>query len=337
MKHFNISNNSGISADLTNYGGRIMRLFTPDANGRSDDIVLGYDKPGDYRGSNEKYYGATIGRYGNRIGNAKFSIAGKEYVLAKNNGPNSLHGGINGFHSVLWDARQPDRNTLELSYFSPDMEEGFPGNLKVRVIYRLTDDNDLVIEYFASTDKTTVVNLTHHSFFNLTGNPLNPVSSHILQIPADYYTPVDQNLIPTGEIADVTGTPFDFRIPAAIGKRVDDDNEQLRMGRGYDHNWVLEKNLKDKKEIRLAAVVSEPVSGRVMEVFTNEPGIQFYCGNFMNGKDVGKGKIPYNFRTAFCLETQHFPDSPNRDNFPLTILQPGEEYYSVCIYRFSVA
>lgn len=333
MQLFNIKNQNGIKARITNYGGRVVSLFTPDKTGHFEDIVLGYDDLKSYLSSNEKYFGATIGRYGNRIGNAKFKIGSLEYSLVKNNGNNSLHGGINGFHNVLWDVKQPDKQTLELFYLSKDMEEGFPGNLSVKVVYNLTNDNELKIEYFATTDRSTVVNLTHHSFFNLTGNARETINNHVLQIPAEFYTPVDEGLIPTGEIAAVEGTPFDFRKPISIGARVDNDNEQLIKGKGYDHNWVLNVDGLNK-DIRLAARVTEPVTGRVMEVSTNEPGIQFYGGNFLNGQDIGKNNIAYNFRTAFCLETQHFPDSPNKSNFPGTLLKPGETYYSICVYRF---
>jgi aldose 1-epimerase len=334
MDLYTIKNRNGLSALITNYGGRVMKLFTPDKTGKLEDIVLGYEHPADYLTSNEKYYGATIGRYGNRIGNAKFSIEGKTWQLERNNGMNSLHGGSNGFHNVIWHANQLEDHSLELTYFSPDGEGNFPGNLEVKVVYSLPDSNELKIEYFARTDRTTILNLTHHSFFNLTGKLEEPINSHILQIPADYYTPVDENLIPTGEIATVEGTPFDFRSPVEIGKRVDSDHAQLRYGKGYDHNWVLDRSGL-QKGVRLAARVLESKSGRVMEVFTNEPGIQFYGGNFLNGSDVGKNNIAYKYRCAFCLETQHFPDSPNREKFPSTLLQPGNEYYSICIYKFS--
>lgn len=333
MQLFTIENKNGLRALISNYGGRILSLYIPDKTGHFDDVVLGYDAPEEYLNSNEKYYGALIGRYGNRIGQAKFSIGDRTYFLEKNNGDNSLHGGTKGFHNVYWDVYQLDEQTLELKYVSKDMEEGYPGKLSVRVVYRLTDNNELKIEYFASTDKPTIVNLTHHSFFNLTGDLREAITNHILQIPADFYTPVDEGLIPTGEMAPVEGTPFDFRKPTAIGDRVEEDHEQLKFGRGYDHNWALDAAA-EKKGLSFAARVTEPVSGRVMEVFTNEPGIQFYGGNFLNGKDVGKGGIPYQYRTAFCLETQHFPDSPNKKNFPKTILKPDEEYYSICIYHF---
>jgi aldose 1-epimerase len=332
-KIFTLKNSDGIKILITNYGGRVMNIFTPDKSGHFDDIVLGYDKPECYMKSNEKYFGALIGRYGNRIGKANFSIDGISYTIGKNEGENCLHGGNKGFHNTIWDAYQIDNLTLELKHFSEDMEEGFPGNLSVKVVYCLTDLNELKIEYFATTDKPTPVNLTHHSFFNLTGNPKKTINNHQLQIPADYYTPVDNLLIPTGEIATVEGTPFDFRKPKPVAKDIDADNEQLKFGKGYDHNWVLDKTGKNK-DIRVAARVLEPESGRVMDVYTNEPGIQFYGGNFLSGKDIGKGNIPYQYRTAFCLETQHFPDSPNKENFPSTLLRSKEEYYSICIYRF---
>jgi aldose 1-epimerase len=335
MKLFTIENKNGLKALITNYGGRILSLYIPDKTGHFDDVVLGYDTPEEYLNSNEKYYGAIIGRYGNRIGQARFSIGERTYFLEKNNGENSLHGGCKGFHHVYWDVDQLDEQTLELKYASKDMEEGFPGNLNVKVVYCMTEDNELKIEYFASTDKSTIVNLTHHSFFNLTGDLRETINNHILQIPADFYTPVDEGLIPTGEIAPVEGTPFDFRNPTVIGERVEENHEQLKFGRGYDHNWVLDAAGENKK-LRFAAKVTEPNSGRVLAVFTNEPGIQFYGGNFLNGIDVGKGGMPYQYRTAFCLETQHFPDSPNKDNFPKTILKPDGEYYSICIYRFGI-
>ena len=335
MQLFTIKNKNGFKALITNYGGRVVRLHVPDKKGHFDDIVLGYDKPESYLHSIEKYYGALIGRYGNRIGKAQFSIGDQTYFLEKNNGENSLHGGGKGFHNVYWKVEQPDEQTLELKYVSTDMEEGFPGNLNVRVVYCLTDDNELKIEYFASTDKPTIVNLTHHSFFNLTGDLSRTINNHILQIPAGFYTPVDEGLIPTGEVAPVDGTPFDFRKPTVIGERVEDGHKQLKFGNGYDHNWVLDVHGEDKG-IRFAAKVTDPLSGRVMEVYTNEPGIQFYGGNFLNGKDVGKGDIPYRHRTAFCLETQHFPDSPNEKSFPSVLLNPGENYYSVCIYHFDI-
>ena len=333
MQLFTIINNNGLNAQITNYGGRVVNLFTPDKTGCFEDIVLGYESLSAYLTSNEKYFGALIGRYGNRIGQAKFSIGDSTYFLEKNNGENSLHGGNGGFHNVLWEAIQLNEQTLELRYVSKDMEEGFPGNLDVKVVYSLTDNNELKIEYFASTDQSTIVNLTHHSFFNLTGDFRETINNHLLQIAAGFYTPVDEGLIPTGEIALVDGTPFDFRIPTEIGERIETEYDQLKFGHGYDHNWVLDER-GENKDLRFAARVTEPVSGRIMEVYTNEPGIQFYGGNFLNGTDIGKGGISYQYRTAFCLETQHFPDSPNKRNFPSVLLNPNETYYSVCIYRF---
>ncbi len=333
MRLYTIRNGTGVKIKITNYGGRIVELFTPDRYGHFTDIVLGYDIHDKYLTSSEKYYGAIIGRYGNRIGKSKFSIGTRTYQLAMNDGKNNLHGGNYGFSQVYWDVNQLDDKTLELKYFSEDMEEGFPGNLNVKVVYSLTDSNELKIEYFATTDKTTIVNLTHHSFFNLTGNAEKTIYNHILQIPADFYTPVNEELIPTGEFAPVEDTPFDFRVPIPIGERIEETHEQLKFGKGYDHNWVLNEK---RSKIHLAAKVADPLSGRTMDVFTNEPGIQFYSGNFLNGKDVGKGNVLYNHRTAFCLETQHFPDSPNKKAFPSTVLLPGDEYYSICIYRFDV-
>jgi aldose 1-epimerase len=333
MKLYTIENQSGIKVKLTNYGGRVVSLQVPDKEGKLDDIVLGYDNLYSYITSNEKYYGAIIGRYGNRIENAKFQIEGKEYQLGKNDGKNSLHGGLKGFHNVFWDIVHHEKQLIEFAYLSKDMEEGFPGNLKVSVTYHLTDDNELQIEYHAITDKTTIVNLTHHSFFNLNNDKTQSINNHILQIFADYYTPVNSELIPTGDIVSVENTPFDFRIGRPIGSRLFEQENQLLFGHGYDHNWVLNKKGQGKNP-QIAAIVTDPVSGRSMEVLTNEPGIQFYGGNFLNGKDIGKKSIGYKHRTAFCLETQHFPDSPNKKNFPSTILNKGENYYSICIYKF---
>ncbi len=329
---FTLRNNSGMVAQITNYGGRVVSLWVPDRKGISGDVVLGYDSFEAYLKSNELYFGALIGRYGNRIANAKFTLNDSVYTLAANNGINHLHGGIKGFHNVIWDAIQSDGGTLRLSYLSPDGEEGYPGNLHVDVTYTVTEQNELKIEYRATTDKPTPVNLTHHSFFNLKGAGEGDINDHIMQINASYYTPVDSVLIPTGEIAPVEGTPFDFRTPVAIGDRLGDDHRQLKYGMGYDHNWVLD-NVPDI--LRLAARVVEPGSGRIMEVYTSEPGIQFYGGNFLAGKDTGKYNRVYPYRGALCLETQHFPDSPNKPGFPSTILEPGKEYHSICIYRFS--
>lgn len=332
---FRLTNANGLSADITNYGGKVVRLMVPDRNGKSEDIVLGFDNIEGYLNAKEPYFGALIGRYGNRIAKGKFSLNGKEYILAINNGENHLHGGKKGFNAVVWNARQIDEQTLELDYLSPDGEEGYPGNLQVKVVYQLTDENDLLITYSASTDAPTVVNLTHHSFFNLSGLPNQNIHDHILTIYADEYTPVDEGLIPTGEITPVEGTPFDFRKAKPIGKDIGADHEQLTFGKGYDHNFVLSGQQTDDKGMKLAAAVVEPVSGRAMEVWTTEPGLQFYSGNFLNQQDTGKGGIAYPFRSAFCLETQHFPDSPNQAHFPSTVLLPGKTWMSKTRYHFS--
>ena len=330
---FTLKNANGLVAQITNFGGKVVNLWTPDKNGDFADIVIGYDTPGEYFNTSEIYYGTLIGRYGNRIAKGQFILNDSIYKLAVNNIPNHLHGGIKGFNDVVWDAKKLDDQTLELTYLSVDGEEGYPGNLNVKVVYKLTNDNELKVEYWATTDKPTPVNLTQHSFFNLKGAGNGDVNDHIMQIMADAYTPVDSTLIPTGEIAPVEGTPFDFRTPTAIGVRINDDNIQLKYGNGYDHNWVLNKS---ESGLNYAAKVVAPTSGRTFEVFTNEPGMQFYGGNFMTGRDSGKGGKVFAFRGAFCLETQHFPDSPNKPEFPSTILDPGDEYYSVCVYRFGV-
>ena len=330
---FTLKNENGVVAQITNYGGRIINLWVPDKNGNFGDIVVGYETLDEYLKSNEIYYGTLIGRYGNRIAKGHFTLNDSVYTLATNNNLNHLHGGVNGFNNVVWDAKKIDGQTLELKYLSPDGEEGYPGNLNVKVIYTLTNDNELKTEYWATTDKPTPVNLTQHSFFNLKGAGNGDVNDHIMQIMADSYIPVDSTLIPFGEIAPVDGTPFDFRSPTAIGARINDDNIQLKYGGGYDHCWVINKA---ETGLNYAAKVIEPESGRTLEVFTNEPGIQFYGGNFMNGSDSGKGGKVFGYRGALALETQHFPDSPNKPEFPSTILNPGEEYYSICIYKFGV-
>ncbi len=331
---FTLKNASGMVAQITNFGGRVVSLWVPGKNGKYEDVVMGYPTLDGYRKSNESYFGTLIGRYGNRIAKGEFTLNDSLYHLAVNNGANHLHGGPMGFHNVVWDAVQSDESTLLLSYLSPDGEEGYPGNLQVNVTYELTDDNELKIEYTASTDKPTPVNLTHHSFFNLKGAGNGDVNDHLMQINAAYITPVDSGLIPTGEIAPVEGTPFDFRKPIAIGARINEENQQLKYGQGYDHNFVLAAP--SDTTLTFAARVVEPASGRTMEVYTNEPGIQFYGGNFIAGKDTGKYNKVYPYRGAFCLETQHYPDSPNKPEFPSTILEPGEEYYSVCVYKFGI-
>jgi aldose 1-epimerase len=330
---FTLKNANGLVAQITNYGGKVINLWTPDKNGDFADIVIGYETSAEYLNTTEIYYGTLIGRYGNRIANGQFTLNDSVYTLAKNNGENHLHGGIKGFNNVVWDAKKLDDQTLELTYLSVDGEEGYPGNLNVKVVYKLTDENELKVEYFATTDKPTPINLTQHSFFNLKGAGSGDVNDHIMQIMADSFTPVDSTLIPTGEIAPVDGTPFDFRTPTAIGDRINDEHIQMKYGNGYDHNWVLNKA---ESGLSYAAKVVEPASGRTLEVYTNEPGIQFYGGNFMTGNDTGKGGKVFAFRGAFCLETQHFPDSPNKPQFPSTILNPGMEYYSVCVYKFGV-
>lgn len=331
---YTLKNHSGMISEITNYGGKVVSLWTSNRKGHYEDIVLGYSNIKDYLKSKEKYFGALIGRYGNRIADGKFALNAKEYDLAQNNGLNHLHGGNKGLESVVWDAKQVDGQTLELRYISKNMEEGYPGNLNIKVVYKLTNNNELKIEYWASTDEPTVINLTHHSFFNLKGAGNGAINNHLLQINAAYYTPVDNGLIPTGEIASVENSPFDFQKMIEIGQRVDAENQQLKYGLGYDHNFVLNQKLEG---LNYAAKVVEPVSGRTMEVYTNEPGLQFYGGNFLNGTEIGKNNKAYDYRTAFCLETQHFPDSPNKNNFPTTKLNPGEKYYSICIYKFFIS
>jgi Galactose mutarotase and related enzymes len=332
---FSIANANGLKLKLTALGGKIMTLEVPDKNGVMADVVLGYDSAETYLTGNP-YFGALIGRYGNRIAKGKFSLEGKNYQLGINNGENALHGGINGFHNVLWKVEPhsvENGEALKLTYQSKHMEEGYPGNLNVTVIYTLTNNNELVIDYEATTDQTTIINLTHHSFFNLAGEDQGDVSNHELYINADYFTPVDSELIPTGEIKSVKQTPLDFLTLQTIGGRIGAADEQIKFARGYDHNWVLNKK---GNELSLAAKVVEPTSGRVMEVFTTEPALQFYSGNFLNGKDIGKGGKPYPYRSAFCLEAQHFPNSPNEPEFPSTVLKPGDIYRQKTIYRFSV-
>lgn len=331
---YSLENKNGLVTQITNYGGRVVNLWTPDKNGNFDDIVLGYETIEEYMNSNEVYYGALIGRYGNRIGRGLFNLNDTVYKLELNDGgKNHLHGGMKGFHNVVWDAEQPDNHTLILNYVSRDMEEGYPGKLEVQVTYRLTDDNELRIEYDASVDKPSPVNLTHHSFFNLNGAGSGTINDHILQINADKYTPVDAELIPTGEMKPVEGTPMDFREPKRINQHLEEDFEQLQFGKGYDHNWVLNQS---EEELAFAAKVLEPETGRTLEVYTNEPGLQFYGGNFLDSSDTGKEGKVYAHRSAFCLETQHFPDSPNKPGFPTVILNPGEEYKSICVYKFGV-
>lgn len=331
---YTLRNAKGMEATITNYGGIVVSLLVPDKNNKMGDVVLGYNNLEGYL-QDSPYFGALIGRFGNRIAKGKFTLEGKEYTLAINNGENTLHGGLKGFDKVVWTPEEIEtadgRPGLKLTYLSKDMEEGYPGNLSVTVVYSLTDDSGLQIDYSATTDKATVINLTNHSYFNLSGEGSGTILNQLMMINADKYTPIDQGLIPTGELADVEGTPFDFREPTAIGKRINEDNQQLKFGLGYDHNFGLNK--KDS-EMSLAARVSDPNSGRVMEVYTTEPGLQFYSGNFLDGKIIGKSGRAYNYRDAFVLETQHFPDSPNHPGFPSTVLRPGEKYVSQTIYKF---
>jgi len=326
---FTLKNKNGLLAQITNYGGRVVSLWVPDRVGKLEDIVLGYETIEGYLQSNEIYYGAIIGRFGNRIANGKFTLNNRTYNLAKNIGNNHLHGGKKGFNNVVWDAHQLSASELELKYFSKDGEEGYPGNLNVKVAYKLTDNNELTISYLAKTDKATPINLSHHSFFNLLGAGKGTINNHILQIYATNYTPTVAGSIPTGKIENVKHTPFDFTKPTPIGKRINNADQQLIFGCGYDHNFVL-----DGSGLKAAALITEPVSGRAMEVITDEPCLQFYGGNFLKGKDIGKGGLPYMHRTAFCLEAQHFPDSPNQENFPSSILNKGKDYKSTCIYKF---
>jgi aldose 1-epimerase len=335
---YKLRNSKGMEADITNYGAIVVRLFAPDKAGKMEDVVLGYDKLADYV-KDTPYFGAIVGRYGNRIAGGEFKLDGKIYTLAKNNpgdNPvNALHGGLKGFDKVVWEAKPAQTSagpSLQLKYLSKDGEEGYPGNLNVTVTYTLTNQNELKIDYLATTDKATPVNLTNHSYWNLTGGVKGDILGHELMIKADRYTPVDKTLIPTGQLTTVDGTPFDFRKPTAIGARVNENNQQLKFGGGYDHNWVLSRK---GPGLEKAATVYEPKSGRFMEVLTTEPGLQFYCGNFLDGSNIGKGGVAYKHRYGLCLETQHYPDSPNHPNFPSTILKPGETYKTTTVYRFS--
>jgi aldose 1-epimerase len=325
---FTLKNAKGVEARIINYGGIVVSLKVPDRSGAMGDVVAGFDTFDDYL-KPPPYFGALIGRYGNRIGGAHFSLDGVEYKLPQNDGQNTLHGGLKGFDKRVWSAKGLSPQALELTYVSKDGEEGFPGTLTTTVRYTVTDANELKIEYSAATDKNTVVNLTHHGYFNLAGDA--DILGHEAMINADRFTPVDKGLIPTGELKSVAGTPFDFRAAKAIGSRIEDQDEQLAFGRGYDHNWVLNRT---GSGLELAAKVTDPKSGRVMEVWTTEPGLQFYTGNFLDGSLKGKGKT-YTRRSAFCMETQHFPDSPNKPAFPSTGLKPGDKYQTTTLYRFS--
>jgi aldose 1-epimerase len=326
--------NKKIKAAITNYGGRLVSLWVPDKKGNLTDVVAGFESLDDYIKSSEPYFGATIGRFGNRIAGGKFKIDGTVYSSSINNPPNMLHGGKNGFQGKVFDANQISDSILELTYLSKDGEEGFPGNLQVKVTYTLTNDQALKINYEATTDKKTIVNLTNHAFWNLNGEGSGSILNHILWINADTYTPVDTTLIPTGKILPVKGTPFDFTVPAIIGNRIDTNgNAQLKNGKGYDHNFIL--NATRDTGLKHAAFITGDKSGIQMDIYTQEPGLQFYSGNFMQGKNVMKGGKRDDFRTAFSLETQHFPDSPNQPSFPTTELEPGKKYQTESIYKFS--
>ncbi len=318
-----------LEATITNYGGRVVTLLVPDRTGKIADIVLGFDTLDGYLKDNP-YFGAVVGRYGNRIAHGQFQLDGHSFQVPKNDGPNSLHGGLKGFDKRVWDAKI-EGGSLVLHYLSKDGEEGYPGNLSVTVKYTL-GENELRLDYEASTDKDTVLNVTNHSYFNLAGQGEGDILKHELTIAADRFTPVDQTLIPTGELRKVEGTPFDFRTPHVIGGRIDQDNEQLKFGKGYDHNWVLNSS---GGSLALAAKAHEPTTGRVMEVLTTQPGLQFYTGNFLDGSITGKGGKVYKRRYAFCMETQHFPDSPNHPAFPTTELKPGQHFHATTVFRFS--
>ena len=328
-----------MQAAITNYGGRIVGLIVPDKNGKPTNVVIGFDSLEHFISSTEPYFGATIGRYGNRLAKGAFMIENNRYQVSINNIPNALHGGSKGFHYQVFDGKQLNDSTLELSYLSKDGEEGFPGNLNIKVTYSLTDNNSLKCMYEATTDITTVVNLTNHAFFNLNGEGSGTILDHMLQINATHYTPVDSTLIPTGKIEPVINTPFDFTIPKTIGRDIEIKNQQLEYGKGYDHNFVLtgtEVNSDNYRNLRKAATVVGDKSGIIMEIFTGEPGLQFYSGNFMQSQNKLRNGMD-DFRTAFCLETQHFPDSRNQPAFPSTLLIPGESYKTVSFYTFSTA
>ena len=334
VKEYTLKNKNGMVVKATNYGATITSIQVPDRDGNLADVALGYAALEGYVNAVDRpYFGSVVGRYGNRIAKGKFTLDGKEYTLATNDGENHLHGGNMGFDKVIWTAEPLGEGAVRFTYLAKDGEEGYPGNLKVSVTYTLTDENELKLDYLATTDKPTPVNLTNHTYFNLAGEGSPTINDHELMINGDGFTPVDQGLIPTGEIRPVEGTPFDFRTAKPVGRDIDQDDQQLVYGKGYDHNWVLNKGAGG---MTLAASLYHAASGRFMEVFTEEPAIQFYGGNFLDGRLVGKSGKAYGHRSALCLETQHYPDSPNRPDFPSTILRPGEEYRTTTVFKFSV-
>lgn len=331
---YTLRNKAGATVTITNLGAALVSINVPDRKGILGDVILGHDDAQGYVQDNS-YLGFIVGRYGNRIGEGRFSLNGKEYQLDINDGANHLHGGKDGFHRKLWKATINENSviaSITMRYFSPDGEQGYPGNVTLDVTYWWNDNNQLTIEYVGTTDEPTILNPTSHGYFNLTGNSKNTILDHELMIVAERYTPVDAELIPTGKLESVEGTPLDFRLSKRIGARINEPFEQLRLGKGYDHNWVLNGH---DKTVRLAATVYDPQSGRFMEVLTDQPGLQFYSGNFLNGSLTGKGGIAYQYRTALCLEAQHFPDSPNKPGFPSVIVRPGDMYRQTTIYKFS--
>ena len=335
VTQFTFANANGMEVRIIDYGGIVTHLKVPDKEGMIEDVVLGYDNLEDYLKATP-YFGALVGRYGNRIANGSFTLDGVEYSLAKNNGENHLHGGVKGFDKVIWEAEiyeKEEEAGLILRYLSKDMEEGYPGNLDVTVIYRILPTNEIHIEYQATTDKKTVVNLTQHSYFNLTGNTKRGILDHEVVIKSDEIVPVDAGLIPTGELLSVSGTPFDFNVSTSVGDRIEDEHEQMALGGGYDHCWVLKKSIPDALEYTITA--TDPESGRVLELATTEPGVQFYTGNFLDGSLQGKYGVAYEQRYGLCFEPEHYPDSPNQPIFPSSELAPGQEYTSTTIWRFS--
>jgi aldose 1-epimerase len=328
---YTLKNKNGVVAQITNFGAKIVSIYAPDRDGEFKDVLQGFDTIDEWL-NGFPYFGAICGRYANRIADGKFTIDGTEYSLPINNGPNSLHGGPEGFNNQVFDVMSSSKSSVKLNYASVDGEEGYPGNLNFSVTYTLTENNELILDYYATTDKATHVNICSHGFFNLAGCDDGDITGHTMMINAKEFTPVNDVQIPTGDILPVAGTPMDFMKAHIIGDRIDDDTDQLKYGAGYDHNWVINK---PAGELGLAAVYSEPKSGRIMEVFTTQPGIQFYSANWFDGSDVGKDGTAYTKRSAVCLEAQHYPDSPNQPQFPSTLLKPGEEYKETCIYKFS--